>query len=232
MLAGSLLPRSLATVATSETIGPAFVTPPLPYPAGALEPHMDARTMEIHHGRHHEGYTRNLNAAIEKEPSLRGRSIESLLADIPQLPATVATVVRNHGGGFYNHNRFWEWMTPGGSAPTPEFEMALAKQFGSRAEFQTRFREAALRVFGSGWAWLIVKEDHSLAITTTANQDNPLMRGIVTETGTPILGLDVWEHAYYLKYQNRRADYIDAWWNVVHWKLVSDQWVQAQARDS
>ncbi|MCS7048669.1 MAG: superoxide dismutase, partial [Verrucomicrobiae bacterium] len=191
-----------------------------------------ARTMEIHHGRHHDGYTKNLNAAVEKEPTLQGRTIESLLAEIPRLPANVATAVRNHGGGFYNHNRFWEWMTPGGSAPRPEFEAALAQQFGSRAEFQTRFREAALRVFGSGWAWLIVKDDGTLAITTTPNQDNPLMRGIVAETGRPILGLDVWEHAYYLKYQNRRADYIDAWWNVVNWRLVSEQWTKIRAEKS
>lgn len=229
-LAASILPRSWATALTVEPPSPAFATPPLPYPPDALEPYIDARTMEIHHGRHHDGYTKNLNRAIEQESTLREHTIESLLAEIPQLPAAVATTIRNHGGGYYNHNRFWEWMTPGGSEPTADFEAALTQHFGSRAEFQARFREAALRVFGSGWAWLIVRADGSLAITATPNQDNPLMRGLVSETGTPILGVDVWEHAYYLKYQNRRADYIDAWWNVVHWQRVSEQWTQTRTQ--
>ncbi len=205
-----------------------FVTPPLPYDYKALEPYIDAQTMQIHHDRHHEGYTRNLNAALDQEPQLKGRTIEQLMAGTAALPASARMSIRNHGGGYYNHNLFWEIMAPAaGSMPGEPLASALTKAYGGLDKFKAQFTDAGMKRFGSGWAWLIVKADRSLAITSTPNQDNPLMNGIADATGTPILGLDVWEHAYYLKYQNRRAEYIAAWWQVVNWANVSARYAAA-----
>lgn len=193
----------------------AFTLPALPYDFAALEPHVDARTMEIHHGKHHAGYTNNLNAAIAGT-ELEGKTIEEILA----LGNALSPAVRNNGGGFYNHCLFWEIMAPNaGGAPTGALADAINRDFGSFDEFKTKFAAAAATRFGSGWAWLSKKNDGSLAITSSPNQDNPLMDA---DGGTPILGLDVWEHAYYLNYQNRRPDYISAWWNVVNWNKVAE----------
>lgn len=193
----------------------AFTLPALPYAYDALEPHIDARTMEIHHSKHHNGYTTNLNAAIEGT-RMEGMSIESLLAS----PANAA--IRNNGGGFYNHSLFWEILSPnGGGDPAGALGAAIDSTFGSYEDFKAAFSKAAATRFGSGWAWLIKKADGSLAITSTPNQDNPLM-DVADDKGTPILGLDVWEHAYYLNYQNRRPDYITAFFSVVNWDKVSE----------
>lgn len=193
----------------------AFTLPALPYAYDALEPHIDARTMEIHHSKHHNGYTTNLNAAIDGT-RMEGMSIESLLAS----PANAA--IRNNGGGFYNHSLFWEILSPnGGGAPAGALGAAIDSTFGSYEDFKAAFSKAAATRFGSGWAWLIKKDDGSLAITSTPNQDNPLM-DVADDKGTPILGLDVWEHAYYLNYQNRRPDYIAAFFSVVNWDKVSE----------
>ena len=195
----------------------AFKLPDLPYAFDALEPHIDATTMEIHHDRHHAGYTTKLNAAIEGT-DLEGKSIEDLLAHVSKH----ATGVRNNGGGYYNHNLFWEVMSPnGGGAPTGPVADAINAAFGSYEKFKEEFAAAAAGRFGSGWAWLIKKGDGSVAITSTPNQDNPLM-DVAEEQGTPILGLDVWEHAYYLKYQNKRPAYIDAFFNVINWDKVNE----------
>lgn len=195
----------------------AFELPQLPYAFDALEPHIDAKTMEIHHGKHHAAYTTNLNAAIEGT-DLEGLSIEEILAKGTDKPA-----VRNNGGGFYNHNLFWEWMSPnGGGQPTGELAEAIDSAFGSFDKFKEEFAKAAATRFGSGWAWLI-KKDGKLEITSTPNQDNPLMP-VADVQGTPILGLDVWEHAYYLNYQNRRPDYVSAFFNVVNWDKVAEMY--------
>lgn len=193
----------------------AFELPKLPYAFDALEPHIDARTMEIHHGKHHAGYTNNLNAAIEGT-DLAGLSIEEILVKGFDKPA-----VRNNGGGYFNHNLFWEVMSPnGGGTPTGELADAINSAFGSFEAFKDEFAKAAATRFGSGWAWLVVK-DGKLAVCSTPNQDNPLMPSVGCE-GKPILGLDVWEHAYYLNYQNRRPDYINAFFNVVNWDKVAE----------
>ena len=195
----------------------------LPYGFSELEPYIDSRTMEIHHGRHHAGYVRNLNGALEPHSNLQKKSIEDLLHDIPGLPEDIQTAVRNNGGGHYNHDLFWNVMSPdGGGKPEGSLSDAVDRDFGGFESLRDKFSGAAGTVFGSGWAWLIVKDDGHLAVTSTPNQDNPLMTGIADVTGTPILGLDVWEHAYYLHYQNRRADYIEAWWNVVNWTQVQN----------
>ena len=201
----------------------AHTLPELPYAANALEPHVDARTMEIHHGKHHATYVKNLNAALEKHPELESKSIEELLSDISSLPEDIRTAVRNNGGGHYNHSLFWQVMGPDAGG-TPEGELAelIDKDLGGFDAFKEEFAKAATTRFGSGWAWLSVKDDGKLCVCSTPNQDNPLMKGIHDCTGTPILGLDVWEHAYYLNYQNRRPDYIAAWWNVVNWKKVAE----------
>ena len=192
----------------------AFTLPDLPYAFDALEPHIDARTMEIHHGKHHAGYTKKLNAAIEGT-DMASASIEDLLKS----PANGA--IRNNGGGFYNHRLFWEVMSPnGGGEPTGALADSINAAFGSFEGFKEQFTKAAGTRFGSGWAWLIKKADGSLAVTSTPNQDNPLM-DVADEQGTPILGLDVWEHAYYLNYQNRRPDYVTAFFNVINWDKVS-----------
>lgn len=193
----------------------AFTLPSLPYAYDALEPHIDARTMEIHHSKHHAAYTNNLNAAIEGT-DLAGKTIEQILAGALAGPPAI----RNNGGGFWNHNLFWEVLSPkGGGEPTGALAAAIARDFGNFADFKAKFNTAAATRFGSGWAWLIKGNDGHLTITSTANQDNALME---PGTGTPILGLDVWEHAYYLHYQNRRPDYIAAFWSVVNWAKVAE----------
>ena len=199
----------------------AHTLPPLPYPNDALEPHIDARTMEIHHDKHHAAYVTNLNNAIKDKPELEAKSIEALIGDLASVPEAVRTVVRNNGGGHWNHTFFWQIMAPNaGGKPTGALAAAIDSTFGSFEAFQEKFQAAGVGRFGSGWAWLCVKADKSLCLCSTANQDNPLMAGIVDCTGTPVLGVDVWEHAYYLNYQNRRPDYLKAWWNVVNWPAV------------
>ena len=194
----------------------AFELPKLPYAEDALEPYIDAQTMNIHHTKHHQTYVTNLNAAIEKHPELAGKSLEDLLSDLNAVPEDIRTAVRNHGGGTYNHNLFGEIMGPKiGNSPSGELTNALESAFGSFDAFKEEFTKAATTRFGSGWAWLVKKGD-GLAVVSTANQDTPLSDG-----ATPILGLDVWEHAYYLKYQNRRPEYITNWWNVVNWDEVA-----------
>jgi len=194
-----------------------FQLPNLPYSKDALEPHIDARTMEIHHGKHHAGYTSKLNAALEKHPELAKKSIEELLGDLNAIPEDIRTAVRNNGGGFANHSLFWMVMSPdGGGEPSGALADAIKSAFGGYDAFKDEFSAAAGSRFGSGWAWLCKKSDGSLIVTSTPNQDSPISEGM-----TPILGLDVWEHAYYLKYQNRRADYVAAWWNVVNWEEVA-----------
>jgi len=195
-----------------------FVLPQLDYAYDALEPHIDARTMEIHHTKHHAAYTTNLNAAIEGS-DLAGQSIEAIIANISKH----SPAIRNNGGGFYNHNLFWKIMSPkGGGAPKGDLLSAIEQTFGSFDQFKEEFNKAAATRFGSGWAWLVKQSNGGLAITSTANQDNPLM-DIAEVKGTPILGLDVWEHAYYLHYQNRRPDYISAFWNVINWDEVASR---------
>ena len=190
--------------------------PKLPYDFAALEPHIDAQTMQIHHGKHHQAYINNLNAALEKHPDLQSKSVEELCRGINSVPEAIRTAVRNNGGGHWNHSRFWTWMGPGaGGAPTGALGDAINSAFGSFDKFKEELAKAAVGRFGSGWAWLI-DEGGKLSIVSTPNQDNPLMEG-----KRPILGVDVWEHAYYLKYQNRRPDYVAAWWNVVNWNEVS-----------
>jgi Fe-Mn family superoxide dismutase len=196
----------------------AFELPELAYAYDALEPHIDARTMEIHHTKHHNAYITNLNDAVEKTPELAGKSLEEMLSDLNALPEAVRSVVRNHGGGTFNHNLFWEVTAPNaGGAPSGDLAAAIDSAFESFDAFKDEFAKAAGSRFGSGWAWL-VKNNEGLAVVSTANQDNPLSLGL-----TPILGIDVWEHAYYLNYQNRRPDYVSAWWNVVNWDAVAEK---------
>jgi Fe-Mn family superoxide dismutase len=193
-----------------------FELAPLPYAATALEPHIDAQTMEIHHGKHHAAYVTNLNNALKDHPLLAEKPLEQLLTSLDSLPESIRTAVRNNGGGHWNHTLFWKLMTPGGaSAPSGALADALVKAFGTLDDFKAKFKAAALARFGSGWTWLIVEKDGGVSLTSTPNQDCPLMDG-----KTAIAGLDVWEHAYYLKYQNRRADYIDSWWNLLNWTEV------------
>jgi len=196
----------------------AFTLPPLPYANDALEPHIDAKTMEIHHTKHHQAYVNNLNAAIEKAPELAKKSLDDLMRGINSVPESVRTAVRNNGGGHWNHSLFWQLMGPGkGGEPTGKLADAIKSSFGDFGKFKEQFAAAGAGRFGSGWAWLIT-DGGKLSITSTPNQDNPLMDG-----KQAILGLDVWEHAYYLKYQNRRPDYITAWWNVVDWEAVGSR---------
>ncbi len=201
----------------------AFELPDLPYAKDALEPHIDARTMEIHHGKHHAGYTNNLNAALEGT-SMADQAIEEILGNLDAVPEAKRTAVRNNGGGYANHNLFWQIMSPnGGGEPAGALAEAINAAFGSFDAFKDAFAKAAATRFGSGWAWLAVEADGSLSVSSTPNQDTPLMEG-----KTPILGLDVWEHAYYLHYQNRRPDYIGAWWNVVNWDKVAELYAAAR----
>lgn len=189
----------------------------LPYAYDALEPHIDARTMEIHHTKHHQAYTNNLNAALEKFPELQSKSARELLEDLAGIPEEIRTAVRNNGGGYKNHNLFWKIMSPkGGGSPTGKLAQAIDAKFGSFDAFKDLFSKSAATRFGSGWGWLCKNENGDLFVTSTPNQDSPFSDGMI-----PILGLDVWEHAYYLNYQNRRADYISAWWNVVNWDEVA-----------
>ncbi|MBO8164630.1 MAG: superoxide dismutase [Brevibacillus sp.] len=197
--------------------------PPLPYAFDALEPHIDAQTMEIHHDRHHATYVNNLNAALEGHADLQAKSIEELISNLDAVPEAIRTAVRNNGGGHANHSLFWEILSPnGGGAPSGALADAINAAFGSFDNFKAEFTKAAATRFGSGWAWLVV-DNGKLAVTSTPNQDSPLMEG-----KTPILGLDVWEHAYYLKYQNKRPDYINAFWNVVNWDEVSKRYEAAR----
>ena len=191
--------------------------PNLSYSVDALEPHIDARTMEIHHGKHHQTYVNNLNAALESNAELASKSVDELISDLSQVPEDIRGAVRNNGGGHSNHTFFWEVISPsGGGIPTGALNDAITSAFGSFDAFKDAFTKAALTRFGSGWAWLI-KSGDSVRVTSTPNQDSPLMEGVADVTGTPLIGLDVWEHAYYLNYQNRRPDYISAFWNVVDW---------------
>ena len=192
--------------------------PPLPYPNNALEPHIDARTMEIHHDKHHGAYVNNLNTALEKAPELQNKSLEDLLANLNKVPEAQRTAVRNNGGGHWNHSLFWELMGPkAGGAPSGKLADAIKSSFGDFEKFKEQFAAAGAARFGSGWVWLL-NDRGKLSITSTPNQDNPIMDGKTSKS--IVLGLDVWEHAYYLLYQNRRPDYIKAWWNVVNWKAV------------
>jgi len=195
--------------------------PNLSYSVDALEPHIDARTMEIHHGKHHQTYINNLNAALESNPDLSSKSVDDLISDLSQVPEDIRGAVRNNGGGHSNHSFFWQVISPsGGGIPVGSLNDAITSAFGSFDAFKDAFTKAALTRFGSGWAWLI-KSGDSVAVTSTPNQDSPLMEGIADATGTPLIGLDVWEHAYYLNYQNRRPDYISAFWNIVDWERAN-----------
>lgn len=205
----------------------AHALPNLPYALTALEPHIDAKTMEIHHGKHHNAYVTNLNKALEGKPDLEALPIEKLIAKIANIPENIRAAVRNNGGGHYNHAMFWTLMGPNcGGAPSGELAKAIDRDWGSFDAFKEKFAAAGTGRFGSGWAWLCVINGGKLAIGSTPNQDNPIM-DVSEFKGTPILGLDVWEHAYYLKYQNRRPDYIAAFWNVVNWKAVADKYSAA-----
>lgn len=196
-----------------------FELPPLPYPYEALEPHIDTLTMQIHHDKHHGAYVTNLNAALEKHPEVNFTSIEELLMNLDKVPEDIRTAVRNNGGGHMNHTMFWEIMGPNaGGAPSGALGAAINAAFGSFDNFKAQLKAAGLARFGSGWAWLVM-DKNGLSVMSTPNQDNPVMEG-----KGPIMGVDVWEHAYYLKYQNRRGDYIDAWWNVVNWDVVAKRY--------
>ena len=208
---------------TEEEFFMSYTLPDLPYAYDALEPYIDEETMHLHHDKHHNTYVTNLNAAIEKHPELGEKSVEELLADFDSVPEDIKTAVRNNGGGHANHSFFWEILAPNdGGEPTGAIKEAIEETFGSFADFKEEFKTAATGRFGSGWAWLVIK-DGKLAITSTANQDSPLMDG-----QTPVLGLDVWEHAYYLKYKNVRPDYINAFWSVVNWDKVNDFYAKAK----
>jgi Fe-Mn family superoxide dismutase len=197
-----------------------FTLPPLPYDDTALEPHIDEQTMRIHHDKHHAAYVNNLNAALEGHASLQQKPLDALLADLASVPEAIRGPVRNNGGGHWNHTMFWEIMAPGG-APEPQGALAdaIAKAFGGLGQFKEQFQKACVSRFGSGWGWLVTDKQGGLTIESTPNQDSPLMEG-----RTAILGCDVWEHAYYLKYQNRRPDYVAAWWNVVNWTEVAKRY--------
>ena len=204
----------------------AYELPPLPYAYDALEPHIDEQTMRIHHDKHHQAYVNNVNKALEGYADLQGKSIEDLMRDLDSVPEEIRTAVRNNGGGHANHSLFWTIMSPdGGGEPSGALAEAINQAFGSFEEFKQQFSSKAAGQFGSGWGWLVVDQNGNLAITTTANQDTPLSQG-----QTPILGIDVWEHAYYLKYQNLRADYISAWWNVVNWDEVAKRFEAASSK--
>jgi Fe-Mn family superoxide dismutase len=202
----------------------AFTLPPLPYDYNALEPHIDEQTMRIHHDKHHAAYVNNLNAALEGHADLQSKTIEQLLGKLNDVPEQIRTAVRNNGGGHLNHTLFWEWMRPGGARePAGALGDAINRSFGGLPAFKEQFGKACVGRFGSGWGWLTLDAKGTLAIESTPNQDSPVMDG-----KTPILGCDVWEHAYYLKYQNRRPDYVSAWWNVVNWTEIGKRYDQAR----
>ena len=208
-----------------------YELPPLPYPKDALEPHIDAQTMEIHHGKHHNAYVTNLNKAIAGKADLESKSIEQLISNMDAIPQDIRNVVRNNGGGHANHSLFWKLMGPkAGGTPTGKLAEEINSAFGSFDAFKEKFEAAGAGRFGSGWAWLIVNKAGKLEITSTANQDNPLM-DVVKVKGAPILALDVWEHAYYLKYQNKRPDYISAFWNVENWDEVNKKYNEAKKKN-
>jgi len=212
-----------ATSAQGASPQMSYTLPPLPYSFDALEPYIDAKTMEIHHDKHHNAYVTNVNKALESAPDLAKLSIEELCAQIGKVPEAIRTAVRNNGGGHLNHSMFWKLMKKGGGGePSGDLGGAINTAFGSFADFKTKFAAAGTGRFGSGWAWLLIR-DGKLVVESTANQDNPIMDG-----GKPVLGLDVWEHAYYLKYQNRRPDYIEAWWSVVDWAQAADNYSAAK----
>ena len=201
-----------------------FTLPPLPYDFSALEPHIDAQTMQIHHGKHHQAYITNLNNALKDHADLQSKTLEELLTNLDSVPEAIRTAVRNNGGGHYNHSLFWQIMGPnGGGEPTGALADAINADLGGFGAFKEAFTKAGLTRFGSGWAWLSVGKDGKLAVSSSPNQDSPLMEG-----ATPILGNDVWEHAYYLKYQNRRPDYMAAWFNTINWAEVSRRFVAAK----
>ncbi len=214
------LPGAIAQTNSAAPGGP-FTLPPLPYAYDALEPHIDAQTMHIHHDKHHAAYVANLNKAVAEFPEVGKKPVEDLLKDLNSVPEKIRTAVRNNGGGHYNHSLFWQMMKKdGGGEPTGDLAKAIDASFGNFSAFKENFSKAALGQFGSGWAWLVLDGD-ALKIEDTANQDTPLSAG-----KPPLLGLDVWEHAYYLKHQNKRADYIAAWWNVVNWDFVSERYAK------
>jgi superoxide dismutase, Fe-Mn family len=217
--------RGDSVQAQTQASGGPFTLPPLPYAFDALEPHIDAKTMEIHHGRHHAAYVNGLNQAMAKTPALAGKSIEELLSGLAQVPESVRTAIRNHGGGHHNHSLFWKLLSPrGGAKPQGELASALDSQFGSLDGFQDQITKAAMGRFGSGWAWLTLDRNGKLMVESTANQDSALSEG-----RTPLLGIDVWEHAYYLKYQYRRADYVAAVLKIIDWDFVQERYRAAQA---
>lgn len=206
----------------------AYTLPDLPYAKDALDPHIDAKTMEIHHDKHHAAYVTNVNKAIEGTP-LADKPVEALIADLSAVPENIRNVVRNNGGGHANHSFFWKIIGPkAGGEPTGALASDISATFGSFGDFQQKFEAAGMGRFGSGWAWLVLAQGGKLAICSTANQDSPLMKGVVDCVGTPILGVDVWEHAYYLKYQNRRAEYLKAIWNVINWAEVGKIYAAAK----
>ena len=203
----------------------AHEVPALPYDYAALEPYIDEKTMHLHHDMHHAAYVKNLNTALEKHPNLQSKSAEDLLRDLTAVPEDIRTAVRNNGGGHVNHTMFWQIMKPkGGGDPTGAIAEAITKSFGSFKDFQAKFNDAGTKQFGSGWAWLVGNKNGELQVMSTANQDNPMSQGLF-----PILGNDVWEHAYYLKYNNRRPEYLQAWWNVVNWDEINKRFAQFKA---
>ena len=204
----------------------AFEVPPLPYDYNALEPYIDTQTMQLHHDKHHGAYVNNLNAALQNAPQFASLSIEDLIRRLNEVPDSIRTAVRNNGGGHLNHSMFWQIMTPnGGGQPGGDLASAINSTFGSFDQFKAAFNDAGVKRFGSGWAWLILDSSGKLQVISTANQDSPLIDG-----NYPIMGNDVWEHAYYLKYQNRRPDYLNAWWNVVNWNEIERRYQQAKGR--
>ncbi|WP_088243145.1 superoxide dismutase [Calothrix rhizosoleniae] len=222
-LAEETNPNSTPTTPPSQP-GGAIQLPPLPYAYEALEPHIDGKTMRFHHDKHHAGYVRNLNAALEKHPELKGKNVEDLLKDLNSVPADIRTTVRNNGGGHVNHSMFWRVMKPkGGGEPDGAIASAIKKDFGSFDELKKQFNTAGAKRFGSGWAWLVLTNSGKLEVMSTANQDSPFSQGKY-----PIMGNDVWEHAYYLNYQNRRKDYLEAWWNLMNWEEINQRFATAK----
>ncbi|MCC6790724.1 MAG: superoxide dismutase [Thermomicrobiales bacterium] len=213
--------RGWSIAAQDEPTGP-FTLPALPYDYAALEPHIDTLTMQIHHDKHHQAYVTNLNKAIVDQADLQALSVEELVTGLDAVPEAIRTAVRNNAGGHLNHTMYWELMTPGGGEPSGDLAAAIERDLGGIEALQTAVNDAGLKRFGSGWAWVVAKEG-VLSVMSTPNQDNPLMDG----SGSPILGVDVWEHAYYLNYQNRRADYLTAWWNTLNWDVVAERYAAA-----
>ncbi|ADI63196.1 superoxide dismutase [Trichormus azollae] len=217
--ASAFILDSNATAETPSHTTPTIQLPPLPYAYEALEPHIDSRTMQFHHDKHHAAYVNNLNKVLDKYPKLKNKPVEALLQNLDQVPSDIRTIVRNNAGGHVNHSMFWKIMKPnGGGEPSGEVATAIKDNFGSFIDFRRKFNEAGAGRFGSGWVWLVRTKNGKLEITTTGNQDSPIMKGKY-----PIFGNDVWEHAYYLKYQNRRPDYLEAWWNVVNWDEINQR---------